>query len=211
MHPNPVFKTQSDEMNTTFARERGFGILTVNGGNGPYIAHVPFCLAEDGKAATLHLMRSNVITRNCSQPLPGLIAVSGPDSYISPDWYEVENQVPTWNYTAVHLRGTLTMLEQDALREVLDELSAEFENRLTPKTPWTNDKVTPDALERMMRMIVPFRFEIQSVEGTWKLGQNKPDAARQNAAKQVRAYGIGQDTGMLAALTQTPPHTRNNS
>ncbi len=205
MHPNPVFKTQTDDFNLAFARERGFGVLSVNGEHGPLIAHVPFHLADDGKSATLHLMRSNNITRQCSEPLDGVIAVSGPDSYISPDWYEVEDQVPTWNYTAVHLRGRLVMLEQEALLDVLDGLAGEFENRLAPKAPWTNAKVTPKVLDRMMRMIVPFRFEIESVEGTWKLGQNKPGDARPNAAKQVRGYGIGQETALLAALMQSPP------
>lgn len=54
----------------------------------------------------------------------------------------------------------------------------------------------------MMRMIVPFRFDVKSVDGTWKLGQNKPDAARNSAADHVTADGIGQETAQLAALMQ---------
>ena len=133
-----------------------------------------------------------------------VIAVSGPDSYISPDWYDTPNLVPTWNYVAVHLRGTLTQLTAEDLRASIDRLAAEFETRLEPKTPWTNDKMPPEALAKMMRMIVPFRFDITQVDGTWKLGQNKPDAARKSAAKHVQAYGIGQETALLAALMQAP-------
>ena len=204
MHPNPVFRKAPDDINTGFARDRGFGVLSVNGEDGPLISHVPFVLSKDGKSADLHLLRSNPITRALSQPMRAVIAISGPDSYISPDWYDAPNLVPTWNYVAVHLRGTLTQLPAEDLRASIDRLAAEFETRLEPKTPWTNDKMPPEALAKMMRMIVPFRFDITQVDGTWKLGQNKPDAARRSAAKHVEAYGIGQETALLAVLMTVP-------
>jgi len=204
MHPNPVFRKTPDDLTLGFARERGFGTLSVNGDDGPLIAHIPFALSDDSKRADLHLLRSNPITRALGQPVRAVLAISGPDSYISPDWYGVEDQVPTWNYVAVHLRGTLTQMPAETLRSSLDTLAAQFEERLAPKTPWTNDKMPPEALGKMMRMIVPFRFDVESVDGTWKLGQNKPDTARSSAAKHVQAYGIGQETALLAALMQTP-------
>lgn len=204
MHPNPAFRKTPDDTNLDFARERGFGALSVNGDDGPLIAHIPFALSDDGKTVDLHMLRSNPITCATDQPQSAVLAISGPDSYISPDWYEADNQVPTWNYVAIHLRGTLTQLPADALRASIDTLAAQFENRLTPKPAWTNDKMPPEALAKMMRMIVPFRFDVKSVDGTWKLGQNKPDAARSSAAKHVQAYGIGQETALLAALMQAP-------
>jgi transcriptional regulator len=51
-----------------------------------------------------------------------------------------------------------------------------------------------------MRSILPFSMEVTSMESTWKLGQNKPDHVRENAAKHVTASGIGQDFRTLAAL-----------
>ncbi len=204
MHPNPVFRKTPDETNLDFARERGFGTLSINGDDGPLIAHIPFVLSDDGKTADLHMLRSNLITRATDQPQSAVLAISGPDSYISPDWYDADDQVPTWNYVAIHLRGTLTQLPADALRASIDTLAAQFEDRLAPKPAWTNDKMPPEGLAKMMRMIVPFRFDVESVDGTWKLGQNKPDAARKSAAKHVQAYGIGQETALLAALMQAP-------
>ena len=60
--------------------------------------------------------------------------MSGPDSYISPDWYEVPDQVPTWNYVAVHLTGTLELRPQEELLDLLDRQSALFEARVRPET-----------------------------------------------------------------------------
>ena len=205
MHPNPVFHTGTDTDNLAFARHRAFGQISINGENGPLVAHAPFVLAEDGKTADLHLMRSNPITRALKSPLPALITVSGPDAYISPDWYDAPDQVPTWNYVAVHLRGRLELLDQSDLPDLLKRQSAEFEARLTPKSPWLMDKVDDDALARMMRMICPLRFHVESVDGTWKLGQNKPDTARIGAANQLET-GFGQELSALATLMQEIPH-----
>jgi len=200
MHPNQAFHTHSDPDNLNFARDRGFGVLAVGTVGLPMLAHVPFVLSEDGKAVDLHLVRSNPITRALVEPLPARVAVSGPDSYISPDWYGVGDQVPTWNYVAVHLTGKLERRPDSELRSVLDRLSAQFEARLVPKEPWKSDKVDAGALEKMMRMIVPFRLNVTGVDGTWKLAQNKSDTARERAAGHVDAYGIGADVRALAAL-----------
>ncbi|MEO9779575.1 MAG: FMN-binding negative transcriptional regulator [Sedimentitalea sp.] len=201
MHPNPVFHTADSQANIDFARERGFGVLAVSDDNGtPLLSHVPFLLAKDGTSADLHLVRSNPITRITKVPRSARIAISGPDGYVSPDWYGLEDQVPTWNYVAVHLTGTLEMRPQDELRDLLDRESAFFERRLLPKTPWRADKMDGETLDRMMRMIVPFRMQVDAVDGTWKLNQNKPDSARLGAAQQMEAFGIGAETTLLAAL-----------
>ena len=204
MHPNPVFRDTPTTRNLAFARERGFGVLSVNGGSGPLVAHVPFVMNADGTEAYLHLMRSNPIARALEQDLPAILAVSGPDGYVSPDWYDMPDQVPTWNYVAVHLRGSLTRMADIRLREVLDLLSAEFEARLTPKPAWLSAKVSPEAMNRMMRMIQPVKLEIGTVDGTWKLNQNKPDGARMNAAEAM-PDGVGQELAALSALMRTPP------
>ncbi len=201
MHPNPVFHDADAARNLAFARDRGFGVLAMNAPDGPLISHVPFVLSDDGASVALHLVRSNPIARLlASSPQPVRLAVSGGDSYVSPDWYEVPDQVPTWNYVAVHLTGTLELRPQDELRALLDMQSAHFEDRLRPKMPWTAGKMDGAALDRMMRQIVPCRITVTAVDGTWKLSQNKPDNVRLRAAAGVEAFGVGIDLAVLAAL-----------
>jgi transcriptional regulator len=197
MHPNPAFRGELAERNLAFARTRGFGTLAVTANPAPLLSHIPFLLSDDGTSADLHLVRSNPIARLGATP--AVLAVTGPDGYISPDWYETPDQVPTWNYVAVHLRGRLEPLPHEALRTLLDRLSAHFEAELAPKLPWTAAKMTPDALDRMMRQILPFRLHVETVDGTWKLGQNKPETARLGAAGHV-AGGVGAELTTLSAL-----------
>lgn len=199
MHPNPAFRQASTERNLAFARARGFGIVTVNGPDGPLLAHVPFLVADDGADAELHLARSNPIAR-VALPVPAVIAASGPDAYISPDWYGVADQVPTWNYVAVHLRGMLEPLPVETLRAHADALSARFEADLLPKPPWMSDKMSEGVMDRMMRMILPFRLRIGSVEGTWKLNQNKPVEVRVAAADALAAQAGEDHATALARL-----------
>ncbi len=205
MHPNLAFRGTPKERNIAFARERGFGVLAVSAPDAaPLMAHVPFWINEAGDQLDFHLVRSNPIARQIKNPTVARFAVSGPDSYVSPDWYEMPDQVPTWNYVAVHLTGRITPLPHGDLTDVLDKLSAQFEANLLPKPPWTRDKMSAGSYERMLRMIVPYRMQITDVQGTWKLGQNKPDAARHAAGAQIQAFGHGSEVRELAALMQSP-------
>ena len=204
MHPNPAFRTPTRADNLAFAHERSFGMLVVVSENQPHISHVPFILSPDGSYAELHLARSSATARATREPMEATIAITGPDGYISPDWYDMPDQVPTWNYIAVHLTGHLVPLPDNALPDQLDRLSARFEELLLPKPIWQSSKMDPDALSRMYRMIRPFRFDIVGVEGTWKLSQNKPDAARLAAADHVATAPVGTDTALLSTLMQTP-------
>ena len=199
MHPNQIFHDAEAKQNLDFARSRAFGVLAVSGTEAPLISHVPFLVSEDGQWAELHMVRSNPIVRALKSPVPARIAVSGPDAYVSPDWYGVDDQVPTWNYVAVHLTGELELRPPEELRDLLDRQSAFYESHLLPKPPWSTDKMTSEVLEKMMRMIVPARMRITSVDGTWKLSQNKTERAQQGVAEHVE-QGLGAQMDAVAAL-----------
>ncbi len=203
MHQDPVFRENDLQHTLDFASARGFGTLLINGDPSPIAAHIPFVLSADNTYIEAHVMRSNPIARALKQPQSALLTVSGPDGYISPDWYGVENLVPTWNYVAVHLRGTLTLMDQDKILGVLDRISAHNENQLLPKKPWTTDKMSADVIERLMRMIVPIRLDIDAADSTWKLGQNKPDAARNGAIEGLQTSPLGMEIPALAKLMKS--------
>ncbi len=198
MHPNPVFRSSDRATALATAAERGFGVLTINGPGGILASHVPFVI--DSATLSFHIPRSNPIGRALRDgPAEALMIVSGPDAYVSPDWYGAADQVPTWNYVAVHIRGALSLAPQDALRGHLDRLSAVNEERLRPKTPWTMAKNQPETLDKLMRALLPLHMQIRDIDATWKLNQNKDDAARCGAADWDEAAGHGRRPYTLAA------------
>jgi transcriptional regulator len=200
MHPNPAYRQQPETRALDFAVERGFGALTVAGPEGVLAAHIPFIV--EGDVLSAHLVRSNPLARLLKGgPATALMIVTGPDGYISPDWYGEPDRVPTWNYLAVHLRGQLRLIDEAGLRAHLDRLAAKFEARLAPKAPWTADKMSPEALARLLRQIVPVEMTVETVESTFKLNQNGADSARLGAAAGLAAGGTpGLETAALAAL-----------
>ena len=205
MHPNLTFRNTPEERSIELVRAVSFGSLLTNGDPVPIVAHVPFLLSDTADYVDLHLVRSNPIARQCTASIDAKLSIIGPDGYISPDWYGLDDQVPTWNYVAVHLTGTLERLPQTELLSVIDALSDHFEQQLTPKPIWKTRKVDPAALDKMMRMIVPFRLHITQIDSTWKLGQNKPDAARLAAAKHLRTAQMNTHANLLADFMDSPP------
>jgi transcriptional regulator len=200
MHPNPIFRKAGDQKNIDFARSHGFGILAVNAEQGPLLSHVPFVLSPDGNYLEAHLVRSNPVLKLLDNDCPAVLAISGSHGYVSPDWYEIEDQVPTWNYVAVHLRGSLMRLPDDQLHGILERLSAQMEERLAPKKAWTIEKMEPVVYQRMQLQIVPVAMKISRIDGTWKLSQNKTDEVRLRAAAAMAETGFGSETAILADL-----------
>jgi transcriptional regulator len=205
MHPNPAFRKASLDQNLDFARTRAFGTLAISHDDGPLLAHIPFLLSADGTSLEAHLVRSNPILRALDTGRAAVLCVQGSDSYVSPDWYGADNQVPTWNYVAVHLRGQLRRLPDAELPGILARLSHEFESRLAPKPVWEMTKLEPEVLQKMLRQIVPVAMTVTGVDGTWKLAQNKPDPARLRAAEAISEAGVGADVSDLTRLMRKPP------
>lgn len=199
MHQHPTYHLQNDATTISFLRDRSFGTLVVSGPNGLLAMQAPFLVSSDGASLDLHIFRGNPIAKALSDRMPAVMVVNGPDGYISPDWYGPGEYVSTWNYVSVQIKGTLALLPPEDLHDLLVRQTAAYENRLAPKTPWTMEKVPPQKISQMKRVIHPARFTIEAIEPTWKLGQEKPEVARTGAIESLET-GFGSDLGRLSAL-----------
>jgi transcriptional regulator len=192
MHPSPTFHWQDQAAMAAFATSVGFGMLFLHTPNGPRVAHIPFVLTGDGmsknRAVQFHLAKGNAIAAHLAGS-DGLLVVNGPDAYVSADDYNLPDQVPTWNYIAVEMEGPVRRMEREVLVAFMDDLSAQEEAQLAPKTPWTRAKMDPKRFDAMMGGIIGFEMEICAFRGTAKLGQNKPEAARMAVADALDARG----------------------
>lgn len=197
MHPNPAFRWPKSANDHHDADERaaleamiaeiGFGMVFAETPNGPRVAHVPVFSTGDG-ALQFHLSRGNALTRHIAEN-KALCVINGPDAYISPDWYGLDDQVPTWNYLTLELEGTVRQMEREGLIALLDDVTAQNEAKLLPKAPWHRDKMDPAKFEKMVDAIVGFEMEILAWRPTAKLSQNKPAAAREKAGAALAAVG----------------------
>ncbi|RTE88671.1 FMN-binding negative transcriptional regulator [Bradyrhizobium sp. LVM 105] len=216
MYTPPFFK-QDRAASLKFAEARGFGTMCAFDGSKPIASPLPFYLtyAADGTPqAAFHVARHNPLLKLAGSDASWLLAVNGPDAYVSPDWYVSPDQVPTWLYQSVHLSGPVRLLADDELSVQIDTLSDKFESWLLPKKPWTSGKMTAGRLETMKKAIVGLVMNVEEVEGSFKLNQHKSDAdyaaianalsagdadARQisDLMRQARPQVFADDTNML--------------
>jgi transcriptional regulator len=187
MHPSAAFRLEDRETMRVFAAEIGFGMLFLTTPDGPRVAHVPFVFLDEDRIG-FHLARGNALTKHLDKA-EALFVINGPDGYISPDYYGIDDQVPTWNYVALELQGPVQRMDEAALIAQVDALSTHQEARLSPKPVWKRDKMADGLFDNMLRSITGFEMTIKAWRSTFKLGQNKNAEVRSAAADAVEAAG----------------------
>lgn len=150
--------------------ENGFGILVSTVDTKLWASHIPLVLSADGAELTGHVSRGNKASKNFSNGEEVLCIFQGAHTYISSSWYNHEN-VPTWNYQAAHVYGTLHVLEGDALLQSLKALTNKYEQH--SEKPVTIEGMNADYLHKEMKGIVGFKIAITQVEASFKLSQNR--------------------------------------
>lgn len=207
MYVNAAFRTDEDAA-WDYVAERGFGTVVAITPAGATASQVPLLVTErDGRRwLEFHVARVNPIHEVIRADPRVLVAVSGPDAYISPDWYVSADQVPTWNYLAAHVTGTARPMGPERAHAHVEAMSLAFEARLAPKKPWSTAKMTERRLSMMLAAIVPIEVEVQHMEASTKLGQNKSVADRMEAARMLGWRGGWSEAAigrrMLDAVTR---------
>lgn len=179
-----------------------FGTLIVPLDGRLEATHLPFLLdrqAGSNGRLRAHMARANPAWRAFDAGTEVLTVFLGAEGYISPDWYDSAQQVPTWNYVAVHAYGIARALDDEGTIRLLDELSARHERELLPKPPWTTAKLDADYFAKLRRAIVTFEIDLTRIEGKAKLSQNKTAADVDGAAAALEERSGGR-SGDLAAL-----------
>jgi transcriptional regulator len=171
----------------------GFGTLTTVTAGRIRTSHIPFLLDRNesaaGPALFAHVARANPHWSELGRATDLLVSFVGPNTYISPTWYGTPNQVPTWNYVSIEVRGRVQMLDDPAQRlNLVDRLSAHHERHLPQ--PWRSDKLDTTRRAALLDAIVAFRIDIDSIEAKAKLGQNRAPAEVRSAAAEL----IGRDS-----------------
>ncbi len=165
-------------------RASGLASLVSHGADGLQASHLPLLLAaEEGEFGTLygHFARANPHWRALENGGEALAIFAGPHAYVSPSWYpgkaEHGRAVPTWNYIAVHASGPVEAFDDTPrLRRLLGRLSDQHEAGRA--RPWSLDETPPDYLAAQLRAIVGFALPIRTLQGQWKLSQNRTAADR---------------------------------
>ena len=162
----------------------------------------------DGALGTLrgHVARANPVWREAAGAQV-LAAFQGPQAYITPSWYPSKaasaKVVPTWNYAVVHARGTLRVTEDAAwLRALVGRLTDVHEASRAHR--WQVDDAPADYIEQMLRAIVGIEIEITSLQGKWKVSQNRSAADRAGVAAGLGSIDSDAARAMAGLIGGAP-------
>ncbi|MFO0851228.1 MAG: FMN-binding negative transcriptional regulator [Gemmataceae bacterium] len=207
MYVPPHFAQTDPATLHAFIERHSFGLLVSDAGGEPFATHLPFLLDRTaGPQGTLvgHLARANPHWQTL-EGRTALAVFSGPHAYVSPTWYRAEHVVPTWNYTAVHAYGRVSLIDdRGELLDILQRSVAVFESGM-PR-PWVLDTGAV-FVDRLVGQIVGFRLPIDRLEGKWKLGQNHPAERREKVIAALQAGG-GDAPAVAELMRATLPPTR---
>jgi len=173
------FRVEQTEIALAFMRANPFAILVSSSGPEPFATHVPIVIRQDGDQIRLrgHVAKANRHWRYLSQQPRCLVIFHGPNAYISPSHYETRENVPTWNYGAVHVYGDArTFSTVPELLSMLDDLIPTFEAAYAEQ--WSS--LSEAYRTRMLNHIVGFEIAVDRIEAKFKLSQNRTRQEQQN-------------------------------
>ena len=201
--PN-LYKNENQAEIAQFLHENGFAIL-VNQTNGKlWATHIPLILGtnSNGKQILIgHISKLNPQAESFNQNDEVLAIFSGSHSYISSSWYDHEN-VPTWNYLAVHVYGKVQLHSYEESIEGLKKLVNKYEAK--SEKPIRIEDLSEKTM-REARGIVSFEIEISSIEAQKKLSQNRDDKNYQNIISELEKTNENQAIEIAKAMKKNRP------
>ncbi len=178
------FRVRDDATAVDFMRANPFAILISNTDEGPFATHVPVVIREDGERVTIrgHVAKANPHWRYIEQRPKCLMIFHGPHAYISPTNYVTKENVPTWNYGAVHAYGNCRVYStHEDLLAMLHDLIPTFEAAYQQQ--W--ESLSHEYRTRMLNHIVGFEITVAKIEGKFKLSQNRLPEEQQNVIESL--------------------------
>jgi len=178
------------------------------GADGVQISHVPVIWPTGDRA----VLRTHVAAANPQGKLAdGAVAdgavvtviFSGPHGYISPTWYETNPAVPTWNYTAVHVQGPVSViLDPEERRSTVRDLANRFEG--VGEGAWDFDALPKGYRDGQMKGIIVLEIAIETLTGKFKLSQNRPPEDRKGVVRHLEQSNRPDDRTLAAFMRSRP-------
>lgn len=157
-----------------------------------------------------HVARANPLWRQLHEG-DVLAVFQGPQLYVTPSWYAEKSAsgkvVPTWNYAVVHARGPLIVHDdRDWLRDLVSRLTDQQEAAMPQ--PWGINDAPADYIERMLGAIVGIEIPLSSLEGKWKVSQNRAEADRAGVVAGLMERADPQAQAMADLVAAAMPGKR---
>jgi transcriptional regulator len=184
-----------------FMRANPFAILVSSTGDGPFATHLPVFLQQEGDRLVIrgHVAKANPHWRYLEENPACLTIFHGPHAYVSASNYTTRENVPTWNYGAVHVYGNArTFASSEDLQGVLHQLIGTFEPAYAEQ--WGS--LSETYRERMLSHIVGFEIAVTKIEAKFKLSQNRTREEQSNVITSLEKSEDTEISGVSRLMKQ---------
>ena len=171
-----------------YMRAYSFAALATSGPGGLTATHLPFVIEEDGGRITLlaHMAKANPQWRDFAAGVEALVIFMQPHAYVSPRLYDSRQNVPTWNYVAVHAYGRPVLIEERAAKIALQQkLIRQHDAAYLTQMA----ELPASYLDARLAAIVSFSIAVTRIDARYKLSQDKNPAERERIARELEASG----------------------
>ena len=193
------YKNENLSQVKQFIEHNGFGILVSHDNSKPHATHIPLELSKNESGKDIlqgHVAKANPHWQHFKDNAEVLVIFNGPHGYISSSWYDFE-EVPTWNYIAVHVYGIIKIASQEALYNSLVQLVDKYES--TSQNPVSVEKFSKKTM-RQINGIVGFEIEITDIQAAYKLSQTQDDKNHENIIKELESGEKISDKEIVEAM-----------
>ena len=135
------------------------------------------------------------------------------DHYVTPKFYTTTKPatgkvVPTWNYSAVQIYGTLKLYYDTSSASTSEFLSKQIadlsrygeEEVMKDQEPWTVQHAPERYVDLLKKSIIGVEIEVKSMAGKWKMSQEMGEGDREGVAKGFDER-VGGELGIEMAET----------
>lgn len=174
-----------------------FAVIIGIGEQYPAASHIPMEVEinEDGKIfLSGHLMKKTDHHIAFEKNENVLVIFNGPHTHVSASWYTTPGVGSTWDYMVVHAKGKIKFTNEQGTYEAVKAITNKYEG-LDKSSSF--DKLPREYVDKMLKAIVGFSIEVESLENTFKLSQNRDEESKRNIIEQL--YKRGDDNSKAIA------------
>ena len=198
-----IYQNHNQAEIEAFLTANSFGILVNQTDGRLWGTHIPLELDVNlagQKTLVGHVALENPQSKNMIDGDEVLCIFNGPHSYISSSWYDHEN-VPTWNYIAVHVYGKIKIHNLQETISDLEKLVDKYES--TMENPV---KIADFSKRTMMqaRAILGFEIQITEIQATKKMSQNRDDKNFENIIVELEKTNKTANAKVAAEMKKCP-------
>lgn len=197
------YQNENEQEISEFLEANSFGILINQVDGKPWATHIPLELDTNEKGEKVlfgHIAKENPQWKSFADDHKVLAVFSGPHAYISSSWYDHEN-VPTWNYIAVHVYGTIKIIEGEAMLASLKKLVDKYES--ASENPIRIEELSKRTMMQT-RGIVAFEILIEDIQAVKKMSQNRNEKDYANIISELEKTAKPDTIAVAEIMSKCP-------